>query len=201
VLSIQRFARLLLRSDAPPAAPLPRGCLTSLGSTEFRALFDAERQPLLRFLCHLTGNANDAEDLLQETFLAVWRKRDQFQGRGSAGGYLRRTAFNLFLNTRQKSARRGAESSIERVEPACAPAAELEVDEARAHLARRIHAAVDTLPDGPREAFILFRFEGHTCAEIAEITGVPHKTIESRLARAVELLAPRLRPHAEEFRS
>jgi RNA polymerase sigma-70 factor (ECF subfamily) len=166
---------------------------------EFRALFEAERDRLMRFLCHLTGNASDAEDLLQETFLAVGRKRDQFEGRGSAAGYVRRTAFHLFLNARQKQDRRDAIAKRTDEEPVCMPLSDLEEREAREVLVQRVRAAVDTLPEGPREAFILFRFEGHTCAQIAELAGVPRKTIESRLARAVELLAARLRRQAPEL--
>lgn len=173
--------------------------VTQLGMQEFRALFDAERDRLMRFLCHLTGNAADAEDLLQETFLAVWRKRDQFEGRGSAAGYVRRTAFHLFLNARQKQDRRDAIARRTDEEPTCMPQSEIDEREAREALMARVRTAVDELPEGPREAFILFRFEGHTCAEIAEITGAPRKTVESRVARAVELLNERLKRHAPEF--
>lgn len=156
----------------------------------------------MRFLCHLTGNASDAEDLLQETFLAVWRKRDQFEGRGSAAGYLRRTAFHLFLNARTKQARRDAIARRADVDPALTPVTDADESaalEARRVLVARVRAAVDQLPDGPREAFILFRFEGHSCAEIVEITGSPLKTIESRLARAVEILGVRLKHEARDF--
>ncbi|MBL8856924.1 MAG: RNA polymerase sigma factor [Planctomycetes bacterium] len=165
---------------------------------EFRALFEAERDRLMRFLCHLTGNASDAEDLLQETFLAVWRKRDQYEGRGSAAGYIRRTAFHLFLNARQKQTRRDALAPRSYEEPSCTPVADMDEREARAVLVARVRAAVDELPEGPREAFILFRFEGHSCAQIAEITGAPKKTVESRLARALAILNERLKPHAPE---
>lgn len=170
-----------------------------LGEREFRALFEAERDRLLRFLCHLTGNVSDAEDLVQETFVAVWRKRDQFEGRGSAAGYLRRTAFHLFLNARQKQDRRDALAPRSHEEPACTPVTDLDEREAREALVARVRSAVDALPDGPREAFVLFRFEGHSCAEIAEITGAPRKTVESRLARAVQILSERLKRHAPEL--
>lgn len=173
--------------------------VANLGMMEFRALFEAERDRLMRFLCHLTGNASDAEDLVQETFLAVWRKRDQFEGRGSAAGYVRRTAFHLFLNARQKQDRRDAIARRTDEEPACTPIVDFEEREARDVLVARVRTAVDELPPGPREAFILFRFEGHSCAEIAQITGAPRKTVESRLARAIEILSARLNHHAREL--
>jgi RNA polymerase sigma-70 factor (ECF subfamily) len=173
--------------------------VTHLGIPEFRALFETERDRLMRFLHHLTGNASDAEDLVQETFIAVWRKRDQFEGRGSAAGYLRRTAFHLFLNARQKQDRREALAPTSHEEPACTPISDMDEREAREVLVARVRSAVDDLPAGIREAFILFRFEGHSCAEIAEITGTPKKTVESRLARAVHILSERLKRHAPEF--
>jgi RNA polymerase sigma-70 factor (ECF subfamily) len=166
---------------------------------EFRALFEAERNRILRFLVHLTGNVSDAEDLLQETFIAVWAKRDQFEGRGSGAGYLRSTAFHLFLNAREKQARRNALAPASDEEPACTPVADFDEREARDVLLARVRSAVDGLPKGPREAFILFRFEGHSCAEIAEITRAPKKTVETRLARAIELLNRRLKRHAPEL--
>ena len=76
--------------------------------SELQSLFEEERDPLFRFLFRLTRHASDAEDLLQETFLTVWRKREQFEGRGSPQAYLRRTAYRLFLNARERRLRRTA---------------------------------------------------------------------------------------------
>jgi RNA polymerase sigma factor (sigma-70 family) len=120
--------------------------VTHLGIPEFRALFETERDRLMRFLHHLTGNASDAEDLVQETFIAVWRKRDQFEGRGSAAGYLRRTAFHLFLNARQKQDRREALAPTSHEEPACTPVTDMDEREAREILVARVRSAVDDLP-------------------------------------------------------
>ena len=59
--------------------------------------------------------------------------------------------------------------------------------------------AVDGLPDGPREAFVLFRFECMTCAEIAATTDAPVKTVETRLRRATELLAARVGKYRKDL--
>jgi RNA polymerase sigma-70 factor (ECF subfamily) len=60
---------------------------------------------------------------------------------------------------------------------------------------QRVRAALDELPEPTRTAFVLFRYEGLSCAEVAETQGVPQKTVETRIARAAELLADKLRPY------
>lgn len=169
------------------------------GHPELRSLFEHEREGLFRFLWRLTGNASDAEDLLQDTFLTAWRKKDKFEARENAGAYLRRTAFRAFLNARRKSDRRAA--SAPRVEePTTESAARTAAEsDARACLAAHVRAAVDALPDDTREAFVLFRFEGLSCAEIARIAETTVDAVEGRIERAMKLLGARLRPHAEDL--
>jgi RNA polymerase sigma-70 factor (ECF subfamily) len=168
----------------------------ALERPEFRALFLEQRAPLFRFLLRLTRNASDAEDLLQETFLTVWRKRELFEGRGSAAGFLRRTAYRLFLNHNELWTRRAAHEPPERDEhepDTSAPDAERA--ETVGFLVQRVRAALDELPEPARTAFVLFRYEGLSCAEVAETQGAPLKTVETRIARATQLLAEKLRAY------
>jgi len=177
----------------------------ALERPQFRALFLEQRDPLFRFLLRLTRNPSDAEDLLQETFLTVWRKRTLFQGRGSAAGFLRRTAYRLFLNQSQLTTRRADlapladEARGQDAHPASLqdPASGLDRDEAIGFLVRRVRAALDELPEPTRTAFVLFRYEGLSCAEVAEVQGSPLKTIETRIARATHLLADKLRGYRD----
>lgn len=163
-----------------------------LDRPQFRALFDAERDRVHRFLFRLCRNAADADDLLQEAFLMAWRHRTAFDARGSAAGWLMRTAFRTYLNAQRKRARRGAleQGRLNGSRPAAA--ADLENREALDFVLAKVRAAVDELPEGPREAFLMFRFEGLRVAEIAEISGAPLKTVETRIRRATLLLAERL---------
>ncbi len=167
-----------------------------------RALFDTERDPLFRFLYRLCGNPSDAEDLLQETFLAVWRKRHQFEGRGAAAGYLRRTGYRLFLNAREKRERRAGLLALVDSDPRLAQSAALEVElaETRTFLAARVREAIDALPGPMREAFVLFRYEGLTCVEIAEALDAPVKTVESRVRRATLQLSEKLHAYQKHVR-
>ena len=170
--------------------------MKALERPEFRALFLEQRDPLFRFLLRLTRNPSDAEDLLQETFLVVWRKRALFEGRGSAAGFLRRTAYRLFLNQSQLSARRASLAPAENgAVHAEGSDAEPERAETIGFLVQRVRHALDELPEPARTAFVLFRYEGLSCAEVAELQEAPLKTVETRIARATELLAEKLRAY------
>lgn len=187
--------RLLTTADE---APLTGGPLANEGRGDVRTLFEAERTGLYRFLWRLAGNTSDAEDLLQETFLTAWKKKEKFEGRDSASAYLRRTAFHLFLNSRRRDRRRvGAPREEDRImESASETCAE---DDARANLCERVRTAIDALPDGTREVFVLFRFDGLSCSEIAELCDLSLSAVEGRIERATKLVATRLRPHREDL--
>jgi RNA polymerase sigma-70 factor (ECF subfamily) len=60
-------------------------------------------------------------------------------------------------------------------------------------LLAHVRAAVDGLPAGWREPFVLFRYEGLTCAEVAELMALSPKAVELRLARALRAVADRVR--------
>lgn len=179
--------------------------MKALERPEFRALFLEQRDPLFRFLLRLTRNPSDAEDLLQETFLTVWRKRALFEARGSAAGFLRRTAYRLFLNQHERVTRRAAlapvTSSRHSAEAAQSTSttdvAEHERAETVGFLVERVRAALDELPEPARTAFVLFRYEGLSCAEVAEAQGAPLKTVETRITRATEILAEKLRAYRD----
>ncbi len=162
---------------------------------EFQALYRSRRDLVFRFLLRLCRNRSDAEDLLQETFLAVWRKRRDFRGQGSQEGYLRKTAFRLYLNRSRRRSRRAAlaREAVGRVRSANATQEPTVDGSARGDYHRvlrsKMQLAIASLPDGAREVFLMFRFEGLTCAEIAELSRTPVKTVESRLRRATRLVA------------
>lgn len=176
--------------------------VTGGDEAQFRRLFEAHRDAVFRLLFRLTRHRADADDLLQETFLTVWRKLGQFQSRGSVEGWIKRAAFRTYLNSREKLRRR-AELDGRTPPPASrtAPPADGAVAhrDAVAFLAAQVERALAELPEDARVAFVLFRYEGLTCAEIGEMTGVPAKTAESRVRRATELLAERLAPWRDQL--
>ncbi len=174
--------------------------MASISRPQLRSLFLDQRDRLFGMLLRLSGNPQDAEDLLQETFLVVWRKREDFEGRGAPEGYLRTTAFRLFLNKRQARGSRanatgdmaGASEQPDPAQPC--PGADMARRDAVQFLIARVNDCLATLSPEVREAFILFRHEGLSVRQIAEMTGAPPKTVETRVRRATLKLAEQLRP-------
>ncbi len=159
---------------------------------EFRSLFEEHRGGVFRFLYRLAGNRHDAEDLLQDTFARFWRKRAQYRGDGSLAGYLRRIAYRTFLNARTRLARSRSAAPIDEVDPAdgaAGPGERATGDDYHRFLRVRIREAVDALPDGWREPFVLFRFEGLSMKQIAAAMDLTPKAVELRLARALKRVA------------
>jgi RNA polymerase sigma-70 factor (ECF subfamily) len=174
--------------------PLPR--------PEFRALFEEHRDAVYGFLWRLTRDPHEAEDLTQETFVKFWRRQEQFRGDGSLPGYLRRIGYRLFLDSRSRRAAANPPLRLDQAPELASAGEEQSVDrrEGTDFLVSRVLAALGDLPERTREAFSLFRFEGLTVAQVAEATGAPVKTVESRLKRAHELLSGKLRRYRDEFK-
>ncbi len=124
---------------------------------------------------------SDVEDVLQETFLAVWKNARTYRPQGQAGGWL------------WVIARRQAALLLRRRGPATGPLAQDGADSAQdpveAALARAdLDAAASTLQGPEREVWRLMYVEDRPVAEVAELTGVPPGTVKSRAHRARRLL-------------
>ncbi|MCC7137945.1 MAG: RNA polymerase sigma factor [Planctomycetes bacterium] len=167
----------------------------------FRRLFEAHRTAVHRLLARLCRDADRAEDLLQETFATLWRKRDQFRGEGSLEGYVRRIAYRTFLNARTRIERARRETGLS-AEPT---AREGDVGAVGDRVDRdatlaAVRRAVDALPDAWREPFVLFRYEGLSCRDVAEMLDLTPKAVELRLRRALEAVTARVLPAGDPAR-
>lgn len=143
---------------------------------------------LYRFAFRLTGSANDAEDLTQQTFLTAQTKVEQLREPDRARGWL----CAILRNAWRKVCRH------EQVLPAVSldSMAELTGDEGSAELevdSEVIQTVLNELPPEQRSPLVLFYFQELSYKEIAELEGVPIGTIMSRLARGKAYLRGRLR--------
>jgi RNA polymerase sigma-70 factor, ECF subfamily len=137
----------------------------------------------------ILGDRDKALDATQETFLTVFRKAGQFQGRSAVGTWIYRIAVNACYDQLRRAQRRPSESLPEHVDPSD-PSAEAAIESAA--LRPEIEAALAELPPDFRNAVVLSDLEGLSLPEAAEILGVPIGTVKSRVFRGRRLLAKRL---------
>ena len=156
----------------------------------FEALYDRFARPLMAFLTSLTGDAIEAQDLVQETFVRAWRAAPRWEPRGRASTWLftiaRRTASNW----------RVARSVRVRAESRAAPRGEA-APLSSAELPQALAAAVQGLSEPLRTVFVLVRLHGRSLVEAAEVEAIPVGTVKSRLAAAEVELRRVLRAHVD----
>ncbi|MBX6365715.1 MAG: sigma-70 family RNA polymerase sigma factor [Gemmatimonadetes bacterium] len=141
------------------------------------------------------GHREDAEDLVQDAFLAALEKIGTFQAGRAFGPWLYRIVVNRALNARKSRAVRATEPIPEGVvSPAPSPERAAELAEVRA----RLLAAMATLPERQRVAVQLFELEGFSGAEVAEILELPEGTVRWQLHQARRTLRAALGPGTME---
>jgi RNA polymerase sigma-70 factor (ECF subfamily) len=150
-----------------------------------------------RLAYRLSGNAQDAEDLTQETFVRVFRSLADFSP-GTFEGWLHRITTNLFLDMVRRRQRIRFDALPEDTErlPGTSPSPEQVYSDT--HLDPQIQAALDALSPEFRVAVVLCDIEGLTYEEIAATLGIKLGTVRSRIHRgrvqlrqALAHLAPR----------
>jgi RNA polymerase sigma-70 factor (ECF subfamily) len=149
------------------------------------------------FICQavyrVIPDQNLAEDLAQEVFFELWRKREQLHITSSLTAYLRRAAVNRSLNyIRDQKLRFDTEEEqvpIASKQPTALQ--QLEADELQGY----IDQAIDQLPERCRIVFVLSRFEQMSYAEIAENLDISAKTVENQISKALKLLRIALAPY------
>ncbi len=159
----------------------------------FTAFVRPHLDRLYRLAFRLTGERDDAQDLVQEVMLKLYPQADSLADIDEPGTWLGRVLYNQFVDThRRKVARRLylVDNTDYSGNPDLARSASPGVEQqAGGELTmRRIQAAVEQLNEDHRIIISLHDIEGYTLAEIAEITGTPRGTLKSRRHRARERL-------------
>jgi RNA polymerase sigma-70 factor, ECF subfamily len=147
---------------------------------EFAALYRSTRTDLLRYLMRRCRDADDAADLLAETYLIAWRKLEAIPGGEDARLWLFGVARNLVLRSARQ--RRVADALVERL------AGELNAAQATVAVDDRRHDAVRlalaALSEQDREILTLTAWEGLAPREIAQVMGSSANVVRIRLHRA-----------------
>jgi RNA polymerase sigma-70 factor (ECF subfamily) len=154
--------------------------------------------PVVGYVTGMLASADHAEDVAQEAFIELWRRRAAWEERGPVRAYLYRTARNLALNEqrRQKVRVRWVER-VRRQPMARAPATPGEVFEGR-ELDSAVERALASLPARRREVFVLVRYHGLTYRQTAEVMGISQQTVANQLTAALADLRHALEPYVSE---
>jgi RNA polymerase sigma-70 factor (ECF subfamily) len=148
-------------------------------------VFRALREPIHALCMHLTGRRADAEDAVQEVFVAVHRGLPEFRGASRLTTWIYRIAIRAAFRAR---ARRQDGEPLDPETPGGGGEGEM----ASRDEARRVASALARLPAGPRAVLSLFAVDGLSHREIADILGIPEGTVWSRLHAARRMLVESL---------
>jgi RNA polymerase sigma-70 factor, ECF subfamily len=178
---------------------------------ELARLVDIYSERVYRLALKILNDAQDAEDILQETFLKVMRGLPNFEGRSSLSTWIYRIATNeaLMLLRKRKNGNASLDDSdysdseegereLQIIDWCCLPERELLSGEARIFLDK----AIESLPDLLKVVFILRDIEGLSIHETAEALNLTEVTVKTRLLRARLLLRDKLSTYyAERLKS
>ena len=147
----------------------------------FETLYHQHAARLYSLACRMAGSPEDGEDLLQEIFLQAYRKLAGFKGESTIGTWLYRLALNHCLDyVRSRQAKMNKLTDTLDAESSFEPTARRETPIARLDLER----AVERLPEGCREAFVLHDVEGFDHKEVADLLGIAEGTSKSQVFKA-----------------
>jgi RNA polymerase sigma-70 factor (ECF subfamily) len=165
-------------------------------SSAFDALVAAYMRPAYQMAYRVVGHREDAEDLLQESFLAAYQYLDSFDVERPFGPWLNRIVLNRGANLRRSRTRRQTEPEIDAVSTAPSALDESTRTEARELLGR----ALATLSERQRLIVTLFDVDGLTSTEIGERLELAPGTVRWHLHEARRVLRGTLSSYFEDDR-
>lgn len=158
-------------------------------------LYKLYSKAMFNICVRMLNSREEAEDLLQESFTDAFLKLNSFRYESSFGAWLKRIVINKCINSIQKK-------KVElvfpehQVEPS---PKEEKVDYGQIEMdIRKIHNAMEKLPDGYRVIFSLYALEGYDHSEIAQILEISESTSKSQYLRAKQKIRDLLNNNHDE---
>lgn len=158
----------------------------------FEALYRLHIEKVYGICLRMTGNVSEAEDCAQEAFIQAWNQLKKFRGDSAFSTWLHRIAVNSVLGRMRKSKREQdrivAVGEMDRPTLETGDSGEM----------RDLSEAVDRLPEGARNVFVLHAIYGYSHEEAGEMLGIAAGTSKAQLHRAKLLLAQQLKQQGFE---
>lgn len=181
--------------------------MSATDNIEAHQVFEREFFPhmdsLFNFAYSLTRNEDDANDLVQETFMKAFRFVKSYQQGTNAKAWLFRILKNAFINQYRKKAKRPTQVDYEEVarfhdseDVKMNQVLDMREDMFKNMMGDEVTIALNGLPVDFKTVILLCDIEGFTYEEIAKIVDIPIGTVRSRLFRARNMLKEKLRDYA-----
>lgn len=161
----------------------------------FTRLVDRYKNRLFNLVVRMIPAREEAEDIVQETFLRVFLHKNDFDPRYCFSTWIYTIALNLAKNNLRRKKKVKFLELFDLEETSEEPA----VEPGRVALGPWLEKEIEKLPEKYKAAFLLREVDELPYEEIAEITGVPTGTVKSRVNRARMILAESLRPKKEKL--
>jgi RNA polymerase sigma-70 factor (ECF subfamily) len=167
----------------------------------FELLMRRYNERLYRAARAILRDDHEAEDVLQQAYVNAFAALRQFSGAASFATWLTRIAVNESLaRLRRRGRYEAVDLDASNVEPLM-PQAHIDASPERqafaGELRRLLESAIDTLPDGMRDVFVLREVEGLSTNEVAEVLGVSLDVVKTRLSRGRAALRRELLDHVD----
>jgi len=163
------------------------------------------RNALYNYALKISGNSDDAQDLVQETYYKAYRHFDKFQTGTNSKAWMFMILKNSFINDYRKSKREPYKLDYEQilnfyenVKSDRSQTNNLDTEYFNNLFDDELTEAIDQLPTKMREVFLLCDLDGNSYEETAELVGCPIGTVRSRLHRARHLLQEILFDYAKD---
>ena len=170
----------------------------------FRILVERHSRSVFRLAFRLTGHEQDAEDIVQETFLKAFRQIGRFESRSTFATWLYRITVNCSHDLLRQRPKAGSRTSLDAPESCVATdladasaAADPWRELASRRIDERVRAAMSGLSDQERSAFVMRHYEGLSIEEIGRVLGLKTSAAKHSVFRAVQKLRRALEPVTE----
>lgn len=169
----------------------------------YRVLVERHSRSLFRLAYRMTGNEQDAEDVVQETFLRAYKQLNRYESRASFSTWIYRIAANASLDLLRSRRRRQemvvqdreeGETAMDVIDHVAAPDPQPDRLVFSGQVQERVAEAMNELSQQERTAFVLRHFEGQSIEEIGTALGLNTNAAKHSIFRAVQKLRRALEP-------
>lgn len=165
-----------------------RSVMQTAFSSDLLGTFITLRKRLLSSISRFVGSHAAAEDLVQDTFLRLWERRERLPEASQLQGYVVRTGRNLAIDFRRRQRIAPFVEGVEHLDFLTDNAPTPEDHLLARDRMRSLSEAIAALPPRAREVFIMARIDGMTYVEIGAKLGISSKTVFSHMVVALERL-------------